>query len=72
MTSVLGIDPREWTVAASDQTPVIDALVQVALAQRADARARKDYAAADTIRDRLTAAGVVIEDTPDGPRWSLS
>jgi cysteinyl-tRNA synthetase len=70
MTRVLGLDPRDWSTT-SDLTPVLDALVQVALAQRTAARERKDYAAADTVRDQLTAAGVVIEDTPDGPRWSL-
>jgi cysteinyl-tRNA synthetase len=45
--------------------------VTVALDQRQAARDRKDYEAADTIRDRLYAAGVLIEDTPDGPRWTI-
>jgi cysteinyl-tRNA synthetase len=72
MTSVLGIDPRRWQGVATDQTPVIDGLVRVALAQRAAARERKDYAAADAIRDQLRAAGVAVEDTPEGPRWTLS
>jgi cysteinyl-tRNA synthetase len=49
----------------------IDALVAVALDQRKAARERKDYAAADSIRDQLAAAGIAIEDTPEGPRWSL-
>jgi cysteinyl-tRNA synthetase len=71
MAQVLGLDPRAWTTS-SDLTPVLDALVHVALAQRAAARERKDYAAADAIRDQLTAAGVVVEDTPDGPHWTLS
>ena len=72
MTSVLGLDPRAWTSrSSSDLTPVVDTLVKVALAQRAAARERKDYAAADAIRDELAAAGVVVEDTSDGPRWSL-
>jgi cysteinyl-tRNA synthetase len=71
MTAVLGIDPSAWTTS-SDLSPVVDALVQVALAQRAAARERKDYAAADAIREQLTAAGVVVEDTPEGARWSLA
>ncbi|HEY2296843.1 MAG TPA: cysteine--tRNA ligase [Jatrophihabitans sp.] len=72
MTDVLGVNPLRWAdVRASDLTAVVDSLVQVALDQRAAARARKDYAAADSIRDDLAAAGVVVEDTPDGPRWTL-
>jgi cysteinyl-tRNA synthetase len=72
MTRLLGIDPREWrSDAASDLTPVVDALVQVALSERGAARARKDYAAADAIRDSLADAGIVVEDTADGTRWSL-
>jgi hypothetical protein len=49
-----------------DLRAVVDALVSVALEQRQAARERKDYAAADAIRDRLLAAGVVVEDTPRG------
>ena len=71
MTSVLGLAPWQWPAGGADRTDVIDALVRVALDQRAEARARKDYAASDAIRDQLTAAGVTIEDTPDGPRWSV-
>jgi cysteinyl-tRNA synthetase len=44
----------------------------VAIAQRQAARARKDYAAADSIRNELQAAGVVVEDTAAGPRWELA
>ena len=51
---------------------VTDGLVALALEQRQAARARKDFAAADAIRDQLTALGVSVEDTPQGPRWELS
>jgi cysteinyl-tRNA synthetase len=70
MTTVLGIDPAGWSTA-SDLNPVVDGLVALALAQRAAARERKDYAAADAVRDQLAAAGVVVEDTADGPHWTL-
>ena len=50
---------------------VVDALVALALDQRAAARTRKDWAAADAVRDQLKAAGVVVEDTPNGPRWTV-
>ena len=55
----------------SDLHAVVDALVGVALTQRQAARERKDYPAADAIRDSLQAAGILIEDTPQGPRWEL-
>jgi cysteinyl-tRNA synthetase len=72
MTDVLGINPLRWSdERASDLTAVVDALAHVALEQRTAARARKDYAAADAIRDDLAAAGIVVEDTADGPRWTL-
>jgi cysteinyl-tRNA synthetase len=75
MLAVLGLDPLAPPFAAgggSDLAAVVDALVSVALEQRQAARARKDYAAADAIRDQLHAAGVVVEDTPAGPRWELA
>ncbi len=73
MLAVLGLDPAEFTADAdTGLRAVVDALVQVALEQRAAARTRKDYAAADAIRDGLQAAGVVVEDTPAGPRWELA
>jgi cysteinyl-tRNA synthetase len=50
---------------------VVDALVGALLEQRSAARTAKDFATADTIRDRLKAAGIEIEDTPRGPRWTL-
>ncbi|MET7459303.1 cysteine--tRNA ligase [Nonomuraea sp. NPDC005501] len=74
MLDVLGLDPRspQWREAGSDLKPVVDALVAVALEQRTAARARKDYAAADAIRDGLAAAGITVEDTPHGARWELT
>ncbi|MCW2882208.1 MAG: Cysteine--tRNA ligase [Sphaerisporangium sp.] len=76
MLDVLGLDPRspQWRESAgdSDLRETVDALVKVALEQRQAARARKDYAAADAIRDQLAAAGVLVEDTPQGSRWELA
>ena len=74
MLGVLGIDPlsAQWRDdRGADLVSVVDALVAVALEQRQEARQRKDYAAADNIRARLAAAGVAVEDTPNGPRWTL-
>ena len=75
MLAVLGLDPlsAKWAAGGRDGDlhGVVDALVAVALGQRQAARERKDYRAADAIRDDLRAAGVLIEDTPAGPRWEL-
>jgi cysteinyl-tRNA synthetase len=76
MLGVLGLDPLDprWAGAGGDDglARVTDGLVALALEQRQAARARKDYAAADAIRDQLAALGVQVEDTPQGPRWELS
>ncbi|SIQ21019.1 cysteine--tRNA ligase [Micromonospora avicenniae] len=75
MLDILGIDPLDpaWTAGgqADDLRDVVDSLVALALEQRAQARARKDWAAADAVRDQLKQAGVVVEDTPQGPRWTI-
>jgi cysteinyl-tRNA synthetase len=75
MLGVLGLDPLDphWSVGDHQEElrSTIDALVALALDQRTAARARKDWAAADAVRDQLKQAGVVVEDTPHGPRWSV-
>ena len=76
MLGVLGLDPLDpqWATGGSDEqlTRATDGLVSLALEQRQAARARKDFAAADAIRDQLTSLGVSVEDTPQGPRWELT
>ncbi len=82
MADVLGIDPLDphWRSGsgalrgAAGADPVwtaLDGLVRAELDARALARASKDFTTADAIRNRLTAAGIVVEDTADGARWSL-
>ncbi len=77
MLAVLGLDPltEPWSSGGGGGDErlydVVDALVGVVLTQRQAARDRRDWAAADAIRDGLQAAGVVVEDTPAGPRWQL-
>jgi cysteinyl-tRNA synthetase len=44
----------------------------VVLEQRDAARSRRDWAAADALRDQLKRSGVLVEDTPHGPRWTLA
>ncbi|BCL14319.1 cysteine--tRNA ligase [Micromonospora sagamiensis] len=75
MLDILGVDPLDaaWTGGGrgDDLRGVVDSLVALALEQRAQARGRKDWAAADAVRDQLKQAGVMVEDTPQGPRWTI-
>jgi cysteinyl-tRNA synthetase len=78
MLDVLGLDPADpaWPSAGGSDdaklSAAVDSLVAGLLADRAEARAAKDWARADAIRDTIAAAGIDVEDTPDGPKWSLS
>jgi len=77
MLDVLGLDPfaEPWASRAGGEgdalRTVVDGLVSMLLDQRSSARASRDFATADAIRDRLTALGVVVEDTPSGARWTI-
>ena len=72
---ILGCDPFDAAFSgnsSSDLSSAVDGLISLLLEQREAARVRKDFAAADSIRDRITAMGISIEDTPQGPRWSIN
>ncbi|WP_193613399.1 cysteine--tRNA ligase [Nocardioides lijunqiniae] len=78
MLDVLGLHPDDpaWGGSGDDArltqlSGAVDALVAGLLEQRAQARADKDFARADAIRDQIKAAGIEIEDTPAGARWTL-
>ena len=75
MMDVLGVDPLDphWAAGGGSDAAhaALDALVGQRLAARQAARAARDFAAADAVRDSLKAAGILIEDTPSGPRWTL-
>ena len=83
MLDVLGLDPasEQWrgqagigagaSGAAAAEHSALDALVRSVLSERAAARAAKDWARADELRDRLAAAGVTVADGRDGATWSV-
>ncbi|MEW1963460.1 cysteine--tRNA ligase [Microbacterium sp. NPDC077644] len=71
MLAVLGLDGPGVSVAGGTEASALDALVQEMITQRAQARADKDWAAADRIRDAIAAAGITLEDTPAGTHWSI-
>ena len=69
--SILGCDPKDAAFAGSKSNDAaMDGLIKLALEQREAARARKDFTAADQIRDQIAALGITVEDTSNGPRWS--
>jgi cysteinyl-tRNA synthetase len=69
--SVLGCDPKDAAFAATQSNnDAMDGLIKLALEQREAARLRKDFAAADQIRDQIASLGITVEDTTNGPRWS--
>ena len=75
MTEVLGINPvsPEWASGASGEADrALGSLVEALIADRNAARAAKDFAAADRIRDELAAAGITVEDGQTGTHWSIS
>nr|WP_237467050.1 cysteine--tRNA ligase [Leucobacter chromiireducens] len=72
MLEVLGLNPRDPHWAGAERTTALDSLVTALIAQRSEARANRDFAKSDEIRDALQDAGVALEDTPTGTRWSLT
>jgi cysteinyl-tRNA synthetase len=71
MVDVLGLDDASGASGAAGATAsALDALMRTMIEQRARARADKDWAAADRIRDAIAAAGITLEDSPDGTHWS--
>ncbi|GAA4046995.1 cysteine--tRNA ligase [Arthrobacter methylotrophus] len=72
MTTVLGLNDVRGEVQENSETvQALEVLVEAQLQARAEARASKDWAASDAIRDTLAAAGIAVEDGPDGASWSL-
>ncbi|CAL4859281.1 cysteine--tRNA ligase [Microbacterium sp. MM2322] len=75
MTSLVDINPldEKWGASrANSMATALHRLVTTMIDQRADARADKDWTAADRIRDAIAAAGIVLEDGPEGTHWSLN
>lgn len=66
LLGLLSLSPSQWEQGGSDDDKArIDALVQA----RVDARANKDWAEADRIRNTLAEEGIEIMDGPQGSTW---
>lgn len=76
MLGILGVDPLDphWQEQSRDDSAALaalDVLVAAELERRQAARAEKNWAVADEVRDRMAKAGIEVTDTPNGPEWSL-
>ena len=77
MAEILGLFeqpvPKVAEEKKSDENPeLVNALMKIILSLRQDARATKNWATADKIRDELKAVGIVVEDTPNGATWKIN
>jgi len=69
VNDVLGLAPEQ---AESSSTKVIEGLMKMVIETRATAKANKNWAASDKIRDELKAIGISLKDTKDGCEWTLN
>ncbi len=68
MTDILGLKAEDESAGNDDLS---SQLIETLISLRQEAKANKDFATSDKIRDQLTAMGVVLKDTKDGCEWSL-
>lgn len=76
MADILGVDPLspKWNDQSSadlGMRQALTTLVDRLLVERQEARKSRDFARSDALRDQLHDAGIAVEDTPDGPQWTL-
>lgn len=72
LMGLLGSDPEQWFTESSSSAALTPEDIEQRLAARLEARARKDFAAADAVRDELQVAGIELEDGPKGTTWRRS
>ncbi|UCH24574.1 MAG: cysteine--tRNA ligase [Trueperaceae bacterium] len=71
LVDVLGVARSDRSADTQADEGLVDGLITMLLEQRHAARLRRDFSAADAIRERLATHGVVVEDTAEGSRWKL-
>jgi cysteinyl-tRNA synthetase len=74
MTDVLGINPlsEQWNaVGGSSHEHALGSLIDQLIDARKEARDARQFATADRIRSQLSAAGITVEDSPNGTHWSI-
>jgi cysteinyl-tRNA synthetase len=72
LLGLLQQEPAAWFAQSQPQSAVDASKVQDLVDRRHAAKKARDFAQADAIRDQLTAMGIAVEDTPQGPRWKVA
>jgi cysteinyl-tRNA synthetase len=74
LMGLLQQDPEQWFKQArgGDAGAITEAEIEAAIAKRQQAKADKDYAGADQVREDLLAQGIVLEDSREGTTWRRS
>jgi cysteinyl-tRNA synthetase len=71
LMGLLAQSPEDWFRAGSkDSAGLSDADIESLIRQRAEAKSQRDFTRADAVRDELKQAGIALEDTPAGTRWT--
>ncbi|MGQ7286931.1 cysteine--tRNA ligase [Vreelandella venusta] len=74
LAGVLGLlqqDPQTFLKGNQQQVALSEAEIEAKIAQRKDAKANKDFAQADAIRDELASLGIILKDTREGTTWVI-
>ena len=72
LLGILGQDPQEWLQGAGADDAISADAIEALIQERAGAKANRDFARADQIRDDLLASGIVLEDSREGTKWQRS
>ncbi|MBT5006630.1 MAG: cysteine--tRNA ligase [Halieaceae bacterium] len=69
LLGILGQDPEEWLQGDAAADAISAEAIETLIKERVDAKANRNFARADEIRDSLLAEGVVLEDSREGTQW---
>jgi len=68
---ILALTSKEWFTASKEELPISVQEIENLIKERDEARRKKDWKKADSIRQMLNEKGIILEDTPKGTVWRL-